>query len=44
MATLPQMNDDGPGFLTMIGVVALIVATVILVFFGLGYVLGRILL
>ena len=38
------MNDDGPGFLTMIGVVALIVATVILVFFGLGYVLGRILL
>jgi hypothetical protein len=38
------VNDDGPGFLTMIGVVALIVATVILVFFGLGYVLGRILL
>jgi hypothetical protein len=38
------MNDDGPGFLTMMGVVALIVATVILVFFGLGYVLGRILL
>jgi hypothetical protein len=38
------VNDGGPGFLTMIGLVALIVATVILVFFGLGYVLGRILL
>jgi hypothetical protein len=38
------VNDSGPGFLTMIGLVALVVATVILVFFGLGYLLGRILL
>ena len=38
------MNDDGPHFLAMIGVVALVVATVILVFFGVGYALGRIFL
>ena len=38
------MNDDGPPFLTMIGFVAVLVAAVILVFFGLGYVLGRLLL
>ena len=38
------MNDEGPTFLTMIGFVALVVATVILVFFGLGYVLGRLFL
>jgi hypothetical protein len=36
--------DRGPSFLTMIGFVALVVATVILVFFGIGYALGRILL
>jgi len=35
------VNDDGPSFLAMIGVVALVVATVILVFFGFGYLLGR---
>ncbi len=37
------MNDDRdePSFLTMIGLVALIVAVVILVFFGIGYVFGR---
>jgi hypothetical protein len=39
------MNDDrGPSFLAMIGVVALVVATVILVFFGIGYLLGRLFL
>jgi type IV secretory pathway VirB2 component (pilin) len=36
---------DGPGeqprFLAMIGIVALVVAVVILVFFGLGYLFGR---
>ena len=37
------MNDDGddPGFLKMIGLVALAVAVVILVFFGIGYLFGR---
>ena len=38
------MDDRGPSFLTMIGVVAIVVATVILVFFGIGYALGRIFL
>ena len=39
------MNDDrGPSFLAMIGVVALVVATVILVFFGIGYGLGQLFL
>ena len=33
--------DDQPSFLTMIGLVALIVAIVILVFFGIGYLFGR---
>ena len=33
--------DDQPSFLTMIGLVALIVAVVILVFFGIGYLFGR---
>jgi hypothetical protein len=36
------MNDSHePGFLTMIGLVAVIVAVVILVFFGIGYLFGR---
>jgi type IV secretory pathway VirB2 component (pilin) len=36
------VNDrDQPRFLTMIGLVALIVAVVILVFFGIGYLFGR---
>ena len=37
------MNDDReqPGFLSMIGLVALVVAVVILVFFGIGYLFGR---
>ena len=38
------MNNDGPKFLPMIGFVAIIVATVILVFFGIGYGLGRLFL
>ena len=36
---------DGPGeqprFLTMIGIVALVVIIVVLVFFGIGYLFGR---
>lgn len=32
---------EGPSFGAMIGLVALVVATVILVFFGIGYALGR---
>ena len=34
------VNDEGPSILMMIGFVALVVATVILVFFGIGYLLG----
>ena len=34
-------DDDQPRFLAMIGLVALIVAVVILVFFGIGYLFGR---
>jgi hypothetical protein len=37
-------EERGPSFLAMIGVVALVVAAVILVFFAVGYVLGRIFL
>jgi type IV secretory pathway VirB2 component (pilin) len=37
-------DDDQPNFLTMIGLVALIVAVVILVFFGIGYLFGRVFL
>lgn len=39
---LPVVNDDDqPSFLTMIGLVALVVAVVILVFFAIGYLFGR---
>ena len=40
------MNDEDhqPSFLTMIGLVAVIVAVVILVFFGIGYLFGRVFL
>jgi len=38
------VNRDGPGFATMIGFVAVLVATVILVFFGIGYGLGQLFL
>lgn len=34
-------RDDGPSVLAMIGLVAGVVALVILVFFGLGYAFGR---
>ena len=40
----PHMDGDGPRFGTMIGLVAVVVATVILVFFGIGYALGRLFL
>ena len=37
-------GQDGPSFRAMIGLVAIVVATVILVFFGIGYALGRLFL
>lgn len=37
-------HDDQPSFLSMIRLVALIVAVVILVFFGIGYAFGRLFL
>jgi hypothetical protein len=37
-------GSEGPRFGTMIGLVALVVAAVILVFFGIGYALGRLFL
>jgi hypothetical protein len=37
-------QDEHPSFLTMVGLVALIVAVVILVFFGIGYLFGRVFL
>lgn len=42
--TVVNEDEDHPSFLTMIGLVALIVAVVILVFFGIGYLFGRIFL
>jgi hypothetical protein len=39
--TMNDDDDDQPKFLAMIGLVALIVAVVILVFFGIGYLFGR---
>ena len=38
------MNEEGPSILVMVGLVAVLVAGVILVFFGVGYGLGRLLL
>jgi hypothetical protein len=38
------MQDEGPSFFAMIALVAIVVATVILVFFGVGYALGKIFL
>jgi len=38
------VGEDSPSILVMVGVVAVVVASVILVFFGIGYVLGRIIL
>jgi len=37
-------DDDGPSLLVMMGAVALVVAAVILVFVGLGYLVGRLFL
>ena len=37
-------DDDGPSLLAMMGAVALTVALVILVFGGIGYLLGRLFL
>ncbi len=38
------MNDEPPSALTMIAIVAIVVAVTILVFFALGYVFGRLFL
>jgi hypothetical protein len=40
------VNDEHeqPSFLAMVGLVALVVAAVILVFFGIGYPFGRVFL
>jgi preprotein translocase subunit SecE len=38
------MNGEGPSVLAMVGVVALMVAIVILVFFAAGYGFGRLFL
>jgi hypothetical protein len=38
------VNDDGPSVLTMVAIVAVSVAVVILVFFGIGYAFGRLFL
>ena len=35
------MNDDGPSVLAMVAFVAVLVALWILLFFGIGYALGR---
>lgn len=37
-------SDEQPRFLKVVGLVALLVAVVILVFFGVGYLLGRVFL
>jgi preprotein translocase subunit SecE len=38
------VNEDGPNVGTMVAAVAIIVALVILVFFGIGYLFGRLFL
>lgn len=38
------MNEKGPSVLVMVVTVAVIVAAVILVFFGIGYAFGRLFL
>jgi hypothetical protein len=38
------MNDNGPSFFSMVALVAVVVALVVLVFFGIGYAFGRIFL
>ena len=39
-----NVDGEGPRFGAMIGLVAVVVAAVILVFFGIGYALGRLFL
>ena len=40
--TIPPVDHhEGPSFIAMIALVAIVVATVILVFFGIGYGIGR---
>jgi hypothetical protein len=39
-----EEHDEQPNFLMMIGLVALVVAVVILVFFAIGYLFGRVFL
>ncbi|MCW3010295.1 MAG: hypothetical protein JWO90_699 [Solirubrobacterales bacterium] len=38
------MSEDGPSVPKMMAAVAIVVATVILLFFAIGYVLGRVFL
>ena len=38
------MNDEPPSALAMMAIVAIVVAVTILVFFGLGYLFGRLFL
>ena len=40
----PGLGGEGPSFLAMIGFVAVVVALVIVIFFTIGYVLGRLFL
>ena len=35
------MNERGPSVLAMVALVAIVVALVILIFFGIGYAFGR---
>ncbi len=42
--TVDEEPEGHPSFLTMVGLVALVVAITILVFFGVGYVFGRVFL
>jgi preprotein translocase subunit SecE len=38
------MNENGPSVIAMVVTVAVLVAVVILVFFGVGYLLGKVFL
>jgi len=38
------VNEEPPSALTMVAIVAIVVAVTILVFFGLGYLFGRLFL
>ena len=43
-ADAPRAPIEGPSFVAMIGLVAVIVALVIVIFFAIGYILGRLFL